>query len=98
MSCRVEIRDDALLDLRWLRAYGQRLILDAIEEQLPWEPEKETRNRKPLRPNDLAAWEMRIGNLRVFYDVHSETEEVIVKAIGWKEHGKLLIRGKEFVL
>jgi mRNA-degrading endonuclease RelE of RelBE toxin-antitoxin system len=98
MSYRIEIREDALLDLKYLRAYEQRLILDAIEEQLPWEPEKGTRNRKSLRPNDLAAWEMRIGNLRVFYDVRSETKEVIVKAVGWKEHGTLFIRGKEFVL
>jgi mRNA-degrading endonuclease RelE of RelBE toxin-antitoxin system len=98
MTHRVEIRDEALLDLRHLRAYEQRVILNAIEEQLPWEPEKETRNRKSLRPNDLAAWEMRIGNHRVFYDVRTASGEVIVKAIGTKEHGKLFIRGKEFVL
>ena len=55
MSYRVEIRDEALLDLKYLRAYEQRLILDAIAGQLPWEPETETRNRKSLRPNDLAA-------------------------------------------
>ncbi len=98
MTYRVEIRDDALADLRYLRAYEQRLILDAIEEQLPWEPERETRNRKSLRPNELAAWEMRIGNLRVFYDASAEAEGVTVKAVGCKEHGRLFIRGKEFVL
>jgi len=98
MSYRVEIRDEALLDLKYLRAYEQRIILDAIAGQLPWEPETETRNRKSLRPNDLAAWEMRVGNLRVFYDASSKTESVAVKAVGWKEHGKLFIRGKEFVL
>jgi mRNA-degrading endonuclease RelE of RelBE toxin-antitoxin system len=98
MSYRVEIRDEALLDIKYLRTYEQRLILDAIARQLPWEPETETRNRKSLRPNDLAAWEMRVGNLRIFYDATSQTESVTVKAIGWKEHGKLFIRGKEFAL
>ncbi len=98
MSYRVEIRDRALLDLKYLRAYEQRLILDAIRVELPWEPETETRNRKSLRPNDLAAWEMRVGNLRVFYDVSSQAESVIVKAVGWKQHERLYIRGKEFLL
>jgi mRNA-degrading endonuclease RelE of RelBE toxin-antitoxin system len=98
MSYRVEIRDTALLDLRYLRAFEQRIIMEAIEGQLLWEPEAETRNRKSLRPNDLAAWEMRVGNLRVFYDVSPEAECIIVKAVGWKEHGRLFIRGKEFAV
>jgi hypothetical protein len=50
------------------------LIRSAIEEQLRFEPEKATRNRKPLeRPIDLGArWELRLGpdnRFRVFYRV-----------------------------
>jgi len=33
MSYRVEIRDNALLDLKYLRAFEQRLIVDAIGGQ-----------------------------------------------------------------
>jgi len=42
------------------------LIFDAVEKQLMHEPFTETRNKKPLRPNPLAPWELRIGNLWVF--------------------------------
>jgi len=41
------------------------------------EPIVETRNRKKLRPNPLAPWELRIGKARVFYDVE---ESVSLKA------------------
>ena len=39
------------------------LVRDAIEQQLMFEPDRETRNRKPLRqPAALAAeWEIRFG-------------------------------------
>lgn len=57
-----------------------------------------TWNRKPLRPNDISTWELRIGQRRVFYDVDTEDNVVTVKAVGWKEHNKLFIRGKEFEL
>src|SRR5207248_4081805 len=50
------------------------LIRTAIEEQLRYEPETATRNRKQLeRPIDLGArWELRLGpgnRFRVFYRV-----------------------------
>ena len=45
------------------------MVLDAIERQLVSEPLKESRNRKPLRPNPIAPWELRVGGLRVFYEV-----------------------------
>jgi hypothetical protein len=50
------------------------LIRTTIEEQLRFEPEKTTRNRKPLeRPIELGArWELRFGpknRFRVFYRV-----------------------------
>jgi hypothetical protein len=58
----------------------------------------ETRNRKPLRPNDLSSWELRVDVNRVFYDVDKDAAKVIIKAVGWKEHNKLFIRGKEYQL
>jgi mRNA-degrading endonuclease RelE of RelBE toxin-antitoxin system len=88
----------ALEDLRHLKKTDQSAVLDAIQRQLKGEPLKETRNRKPLRPNDLSAWEVRIGNNRVFYDVDEAGSKVIVKAVGWKEHNKLFLRGKEYQL
>jgi mRNA-degrading endonuclease RelE of RelBE toxin-antitoxin system len=90
--------DSSRQDLLSLRKADQNAVLDAIEQQLTVEPGAETRNRKPLRPNTLATWEIRVGSHRVFYDVDEDTEQVFIKAIGWKEHNKLFIRGKEYKL
>ena len=94
----VTFTESALADLKWLKKGQQSAILEAVEQQLTGEPLTETRNRKPLRPNVLAAWEVRVGPQRVFYDVDQENGKVIVKAVGWKEHNKLHIRGKEYPL
>jgi mRNA-degrading endonuclease RelE of RelBE toxin-antitoxin system len=52
-----------------LTAKQRTTLLDAIEKQLIHEPLTETRNRKLLRPNPIAPWELRVGQLRVFYEV-----------------------------
>jgi mRNA-degrading endonuclease RelE of RelBE toxin-antitoxin system len=57
----VMFTESALGDLRFLKKAQQNIIVDAIREQLRNEPVLQTRNRKPLDPNDLSAWEMRIG-------------------------------------
>jgi mRNA-degrading endonuclease RelE of RelBE toxin-antitoxin system len=51
-----------------------------------------------FRPNDLSAWELRVGMYRVFYDVDPQQRTVRIKAVGWKERDKLVIRGKELTL
>jgi len=94
----VEFTESAIEDLRCLRKHEQEIIVDAIEQQLVHEPLTATRNRKPLRPNNLSQWELRVDRFRVFYDVTAKDAVVIVKAVGWKEHNKLYIRGKEFQL
>lgn len=58
----------------------------------------ETRNRKRLRPNDLAEWELRIGAFPVFYDIVADDEIVKVVAIGWKRGNDLFIHGEEYEL
>ena len=90
--------DSAMEDVRYLTKAAQTMVLSEIEVQLLNEPLKETRNRKPLRPNALADWELRAGVYRVFYDVDDAAHVVKVKAIGWKEHNALFIRGREFKL
>jgi mRNA-degrading endonuclease RelE of RelBE toxin-antitoxin system len=85
-------------DLRYLKKADQNVILDAVAQQLAHDPLIPTRNRKALRPNNLASWELRVGDFRVFYDVDDRNSEVTVKAVGWKEHNKYFIRGREFTL
>lgn len=98
MKFAVEVTDSALEDLDYLKKADQNVVLDAIAEQLAATPLTPTRNRKPMRPNELSAWEMRVGIYRVFYDVDEEACKVLVKAVGWKEHNKLFVRGKEYTL
>jgi mRNA-degrading endonuclease RelE of RelBE toxin-antitoxin system len=94
----IELTDSAQDDLRFFRRFDQTILMDAIDGQLQHQPATETRHRKPLEPNDLGQWELRVGKFRVFYDVETTESVVAVKAIGLKEHNKLFIRGKEYKL
>jgi mRNA-degrading endonuclease RelE of RelBE toxin-antitoxin system len=94
----IDFTPDALEDLQLFRAYEQRQIIESIETQLPYQPTQATRNRKQLRPNDLAEWELRIDNIRLFYDVDIELSLVKIEAIGYKEGNTLFIRGEEYDL
>ena len=79
-----------------LAARQQSIILHALKVQLRNEPLRETRNRKLLRPNPLAPWELRVGPLRVFYEVDEEEANVVnVLAIGVKRADRLFIAGEE---
>ncbi len=89
-----------------LRAIERRhhsLIRETIEEQLRFEPDTETRNRKPLQwPSESgAAWELRFGptnRFRVFYAIDHERREVRILAIGVKERNRLIVGGEEIEL
>lgn len=80
-----------------LSTHQRVTVLDEVDRQLTFEPTTETRNRKPMRPNPIAPWELRIGDLRVFYDV-LETPEPIIHAVGIKSHNRLFIGGDEVQL
>jgi mRNA-degrading endonuclease RelE of RelBE toxin-antitoxin system len=94
----IELTISAEDDLRYFRKHEQKTILDTVEKQLLWEPTKEIKNRKQLDPNDIAKWELRIGEYRVFYDVDETNVIVKIKAVGYKVHNQLFFRGKEFRL
>lgn len=71
----------------------------AIEVQLTHEPLKETRHRKPLRPNPIARWELRVGRFRVFDDVAEGSPAAVrVLAVGVKDRHVLRIGGQEVLL
>jgi mRNA-degrading endonuclease RelE of RelBE toxin-antitoxin system len=87
--------ESALEDLELLEKFEQRHVVSMIQQHLSLQPTTPTRRRKPLRPNDLATWELRLGALRVFYDIDQQDRIVWIKAIGRKEHNCLRIRGKD---
>ena len=49
---------------------------------------------KRLRPNPLAEFELRAGNLRALYNV--EADAVIILIVGRKVGNKLIVEGEEF--
>jgi len=61
---RIEYTGEALTDLAYFRTPEQKQILDAVDRQLIHQPTIETNNRKRLRPNRVAEWELRIGKYR----------------------------------
>lgn len=78
-------------------------IRQTIETQLTYEPEVETKNRKPVIQPFLyeATWEIRFGPkncLRVFYEVDRDALVVSVLAIGEKQGNQLMISGEEIAL
>jgi mRNA-degrading endonuclease RelE of RelBE toxin-antitoxin system len=95
---RIELTESAKADLACYRPFEQRLIVPQIKEQLQHEPSRESANRKMLRDNPLAPWELRVGRYRAFYRVLEDEPVVLVAAIGHKEHNALFIRGEEVQL
>ena len=89
---------EATDDLAGMRKFDLRRIVEEIESQLTDEPVRETRNRKRLRPNQLAEWELRVDNFRVFYDVDEAEATAKVVAVGHKQGNDLFIHGEKFEL
>ena len=96
MAYRIRFTESAEEYFAQLTARQQATVLNAVRVQLRHEPLRGTRNRKLLRPNPFAPWELRVGSLRVFYEVDSvEPNLVNVLAIGNKRGNKLFVSRKE---
>lgn len=62
----IDLTKTACRHLETFRRFDRNRILDAIKEQLTVRPAEETRNKKVLRDNPVADWELRIQPFRVF--------------------------------
>ena len=97
MRYRIEYSPDTEDHFRVLTARQQASVLNTVEEKLKYHPAIETRNRKPMRPNPIAPWELRIGTLRVYYDIEDDQEHVVyIRAVGIKDRNSVRI-GKEVI-
>ncbi len=88
------------VNLRIIDPQYYSLIRKTIVEQLRYEPNIETKNRKPLeRPIDIGAkWELRFGPgncFRIFYTVENSVHEVWILGIGIKKGERLIFGEKE---
>ena len=85
---------------KWIEAKYRSEVREAIEEQLAFDANVETRNRKPLkRPMPFNAhWELRCGpnnRFRVFYTIDEMSRAVLIVAIGEKVRDQIRIAGRE---
>jgi len=90
-------------NLRWIPRNQRPAIQHAIETQLPFQSQLETRNRKPLNAtlDDIALWELRCGRknqFRVIYRIDQAERIVEVLLIGVKQGNRLLVNGEEHEL
>lgn len=90
---------DAVRQLKRLRAYDQGIVVEGVRKHLvDAKPEETTRNKFRLRSaSDYADYELRLGDLRVFYRIESPGD-ITITIIGTKEGEKLLVEGEEFEL
>jgi mRNA-degrading endonuclease RelE of RelBE toxin-antitoxin system len=91
----IELTPQAIDDLRWFRKHEQQEIVETINKQLRYEPVKQTRNRKPMRPNEIAEWELRIRHFRILYSVDTVVRIVEIQRIGEKRGNRFFFRGRE---
>lgn len=89
MKYAVVLSPEAVEDLRRLKASHRSAVKQAIETHLRHEPRKESKSRiKRLRGIRHPGFRLRVGEVRVFYDVSESTVEILAiiaksKAISW---------------
>lgn len=96
MSFTIGYTETAIEHLEQMTARERAVVLDTVRQRLADQPESPTRHRKRLRPNPLAPWCLRIGDLRVFYEVDREEQRVKILAVGEKQGNRLFIGGVEY--
>src|SRR5438093_378908 len=94
MPFKITITQDAERQFCSLPVHDQRSLEAAILSRLEHQPTTPTKAIKRLRPNPLAEFELRVGDLRALYNV--EKDEVVVLIVGRKVGNKLIVEGEEF--
>jgi len=94
MSFQITITEDAERQFRSLPSREQRILEAATQSRLEHEPTKLSKAIKRLRPNPLAEFELRVGDLRALYNV--EGDEVVILIVGRKVGNKLIVEGEEY--
>ena len=94
MAYTITMTEDADRQFASLPVRDQRILRAAIVSRLEHDPTTPTNAIKRLRPNPLAQFELRAGDLRVLYNV--EGDEVVLLIVGTKDGNKLIVEGEEY--
>ena len=82
---------EAVEDFKRLSARDRSVVRDAIETHLRYEPQKTSRSRiKRLRGISRPQYRLRVGDIRLFYDLVEQTVEILAivpksRAAAWLE-------------
>jgi mRNA-degrading endonuclease RelE of RelBE toxin-antitoxin system len=82
---------EAVEDFKRLSARDRSVVRDAIEAHLRYEPQKTSRSRiKRLRGISRPQYRLRVGDIRLFYDIIEQTVEILAivpksRAAAWLE-------------
>jgi mRNA interferase RelE/StbE len=72
------ISPEAAEDLRGLKAHGRAIVRDAMERYLRYEPTQASKSRiKRLRGVSRPQFRLRVGDIRIFYDVSDGRVEIL---------------------
>ena len=91
MRFEIVLAPEAIEDFRALKANVRSTVRDALETHLRHEPMKASRSRiKRLRGLARPQYRLRVGEIRIFYDVSGDSVEVLAivpksEAIKWLE-------------
>jgi mRNA-degrading endonuclease RelE of RelBE toxin-antitoxin system len=83
----IQFAESVTDDLKLLRAYDRRFVLDRINAQLRHEPATDTKAKKvivglqPPWQHQPPVLQLRVGDFRVFYDVNLAESRVVIRAI-----------------
>lgn len=78
MRFEIMLAPEAVQDLKNLSAHDRAAVRDAIEVHLRPQPTRTSKSRiKRLRGMSRPQFQLRVGEIRVFYDVVGKTVEVL---------------------
>jgi mRNA-degrading endonuclease RelE of RelBE toxin-antitoxin system len=94
MRYEIVLAPEAAQDLKRLKAHDRSEVKDALDRHLRYEPSKVSKSRiKRLRGMNHPQYRLRVGEIRVFYDITGNRVEVLAivsktEAVPWlKEIG-----------
>jgi len=82
---------EAVQDFKRLSARERSTVRDTIEKQLRYTPQKTSKSRiKRLRAISRPQYRLRVGEIRVFYDISEQSVEILAiipksRAAAWLE-------------
>ena len=78
MRFEILLAPEALQDLKHLKAHDRAEVRDAIEVHLRHQPTKTSKSRiKRLRGISRPQFRLRVGEIRIFYDVTKDVVEIL---------------------